>query len=92
MNAYDVMTRFGIRPEAWAAMRRDTLEVLGITGEVVGLAVRGSTSEEDDDEFYYDVDWNQWFKVTYPGRSITGSMAPVDGDTEGAFIWFIALD
>lgn len=97
MTAEEVRARYLISEAAWATMRAVTLEVHDVTGEVVALAVRGvpSFSEpqgEDSDEFFYDVDWLQWFKFAYPGRSIVGSMAPVDQDTEEAFVWFIALD
>ena len=90
MNAYDIMTRYGISGAAWAAMAEATVK-LESDGKVVGLAVRATDIDEDDPRFFYDVDWLKWFEVTYPDLFILGGMAPVDMDTNNTFTWFVAV-
>lgn len=85
------MTRLDLSDAALRAIEEDTLEVKDSAGKTVALAVRCVDRDEDSPSFYYDIDWLRWVDDYRPNLAIVGSMAPVDVDTEGEFIWFVAV-
>jgi hypothetical protein len=74
---------------AIAAMEEDTIEVVNDFGSPIAMAVRLTDRQEDDDAFYYDTDWLEWLHSR--GLMVVGSMVPVNQDTDGKFLWFVAV-
>ena len=94
MKGSDIMgyAKPSVSDAAIRAMEEQTLTVYDpATFKTIAMVVRNINLKEDDDRFFMDYAWLAWFEATHPNLAVTGSMTDLTFDTDGEFLWFVAV-